>query len=123
MIKDIFWVGIGGFIGSAARYLLNIGLINWNWPIPWPTLVINVSGSLLIGILMAISFRDNQYWRLLLATGFCGGFTTFSTFSYENLRLWQEGQLLVALSYILLSLLGGLLGVAIGFYITQRLIS
>ncbi len=123
MIKDLIWVGLGGFLGSVCRYLLNIGLINYNWPIPWPTLSINLSGSLLIGILMAISVKDVQYWRLFLVTGFCGGFTTYSTFSYENLRLWQEGQEQTALLYIALSLIGGISCVFAGFFITQRLFS
>jgi CrcB protein len=122
MIKDLLWVGIGGFAGSVARYLTNIGLVGWNWTIPWPTFMINVGGSLFIGILMAISYKEHQYWRLLLATGFCGGFTTFSTFSYENLKLWQEGQIIISLTYIFLSVLGGFAGVLIGFYITQKLV-
>ncbi|MDH5609436.1 MAG: fluoride efflux transporter CrcB [Cyclobacteriaceae bacterium] len=122
MIKDVIWVGIGGFVGSVGRYLLNIALIHQNWPLPWPTLFINLSGSMLIGVLMAITYQGNHYWRLLLVTGFCGGFTTFSTFSYENLRLWQEGHGQVAFLYSLMSLLGGIAGVAGGFYLTQKLL-
>lgn len=123
MIKDILFVGIGGFLGSIARYLINIALIHYNWPIPWPTYVINLSGSLLIGILMAIDFRNAPVWRLLLITGLCGGFTTFSTFSYENLQLFRDGYPQVALFYMITSLGLGILMVFLGFYLTQRLLS
>ena len=57
MIKDIIWVGLGGFAGSAARYLINVKLSAINWPIPWPTLTINILGSFLIGVLMAFSYK------------------------------------------------------------------
>lgn len=123
MIKDILYVGIGGFIGSAARYVINILLINYNWPIPWPTYFINLSGSLLIGVLMALNFKEAPMWRLLLITGLCGGYTTFSTFSYENLSLFKDGHPEVAIFYMVSSLLLGLLMVFLGFYLTQRFIS
>jgi CrcB protein len=123
MIKDILLVGFGGFAGSVLRYLLNILLINYHWPIPWPTYLINLSGSLLIGILMALNVKEEEYVRLLVITGFCGGFTTFSTFSYENLNLFQEGHPQVALFYMFTSVLFGLLFVYLGYFITQRIIS
>ena len=108
MIKDLIWVGLGGFMGSVSRYLINISLINHSWPIPWPTLIINLLGSFLIGILISMATKDPHYWKLFLITGFCGGFTTFSTFSYENMKLWQEGFELLALFYMLISLIGGI---------------
>ncbi len=122
MIKDIIWVGLGGMLGSIARYLINIGFIHNNWPIPWPTFLINLSGSFLIGGLMAFSVKNPQYWRLFLVTGFCGGYTTFSSFSFENLKLWQDGHPQIALVYVLASLIGGIFCVAFGFLVTQKLL-
>lgn len=121
MIKDLIWVGLGGFMGSSIRYIINVSMIKFSWPVPWPTFLINLSGSFLIGILMAISMKEHQYWRLFLVTGFCGGFTTFSTFSFENLRLWQEGHEQVAILYMISSLLGGISFVFFGYFITQKL--
>jgi CrcB protein len=122
MIKDLLFVGIGGFLGSILRYLVNIRLLNFNVSFPWATLTINLSGSLLIGILMALWIKDHNIWKLLLITGFCGGFTTFSTFSYENLVLWKTGHEQAALLYMVTSLIGGILCVFIGFLITQKVI-
>ena len=122
MIKEMLLVGLGAFFGSSFRYLINIKIGLLNLLFPWATFGINLTGSLLIGILMAISFKDQNLWKLLLTTGFCGGFTTFSSFSFESLSLIKSGNIIIVLSYISLSILGGLLFATIGYYFTNKFV-
>ena len=111
----IFWVGLGGFLGANARYLMG-GLIaeRWGTTFPWATFVINVTGSFILGFFLA--FAEDRPWvnpgsRLLFAVGFVGAYTTFSTFTYESIRLIQEGELLLAMGNLIGSVLAG--GVAV----------
>ena len=115
-------VGLGAFFGGSCRHLINIKIGLLNLLYPWATFGINLTGSLLIGILMGLSFKDQNLWKLLLTTGFCGGFTTFSSFSFESLSLLKSGNIAMVLSYIFLSILGSLLFVTIGYYLTNKLI-
>src|SRR5881409_1720985 len=98
MDRSILLVGLGGFVGSVARYVVAVffaGLASSAFP--FATFTVNVVGCFLIGILFALSERGDiltPEWRIFLTTGFCGGFTTFSTFSYESIRLLQDGELL-----------------------------
>lgn len=102
-------VALGGAIGTVARYGLGSFIqarVGLGFPVG--TLVINVVGAFLIGVLLELSVEGlamNPMARLLLTTGFCGGFTTFSTFSYETVRLVQEGEAPRAAAYVALSLL------------------
>lgn len=123
MVKNLLFVGLGGMVGSIVRYLLSMGLISMNWNTPWPTMMINILGSLLIGVFMATFQENSQTMRLILITGFCGGFTTFSTFSFENLKLLEAQQYQTAIIYTAVSLFFGLTAVFIGFWVTSRLIS
>ncbi|MGN8550598.1 fluoride efflux transporter CrcB [Bradyrhizobium sp. 13971] len=113
-------VAIGGSLGSVARYLVAIGagrLVGTEFP--WGTLVINIVGSFLIGVLaeaFALSWNASQVTRVFLTVGICGGFTTFSTFSLDAIVLMQRGELWAAGAYIaasvalsILALFGGLL--------------
>jgi len=112
-IKNILMVAIGGALGASFRYALN----EWLQSGFKTTLLINIIGSLLIGIVMGIAQKNasfDQQWRLLLATGVCGGFTTFSAFSIENVWLLQEGKFAWALFYILISITAGLCAAWIG---------
>jgi fluoride exporter len=115
MDRSIFLVGLGGFLGSVARYLIAVLFAGYlSSTFPFATLAVNIAGCFLIGILVALSDRSNilsPEWRIFLTTGFCGGFTTFSTFSYESLRLMQDGEFLYLAINVLLS-------VAIGFAAT-----
>ncbi|HRG59502.1 MAG TPA: fluoride efflux transporter CrcB [Bacteroidia bacterium] len=119
MLKAIIIVGLGGAIGSSLRYITNLLMQKCiNNGLPWGTLIANVLGCLLIGILMGYftktSIQNNEY-KLLLVTGFCGGYTTFSAFAFENFYLIQQGNYTNTILYILVSVLGGILAVFGGF--------
>lgn len=124
-MKAIILVGTGGFLGSAARYALHLWLpASRSLTFPWPTFMANVAGCFLIGILFAAGELRN--WpqhdvRLFLMAGFCGGFTTFSTFALENFRYWQAGQLAGSVLYTLASLLLGFIATAAGYMIIKLL--
>src|SRR5258708_840695 len=97
MAQAILLVMVGGAFGSAARYLIThfSSSLSEHHGFPFGTLIVNVAGSLAVGYILSWSADHSQdHWRLLAATGFCGGFTTFSTFSYETMAYWQSGRLL-----------------------------
>ena len=105
-------VALGGALGSVLRYVL--GLIPNPFPFPLWTFVVNILGALLIGFIIGQQSKLGNTTFIGLKTGFCGGFTTFSTFSHETLTLFENGRYVVATLYALLSLTLCLLGVAIG---------
>lgn len=119
MIKNILLIGTGGFIGSVARYFISkLNLTFDFFSIPIGTLTVNVLGSLLIGFLTGIADKStllNTELRLFLMVGLCGGFTTFSTFTSENLMLLHNGQFISVLLYTFLSLLLGFTAVYFGY--------
>ena len=117
MMKNFLLVAAGGGLGTMVRY--GTSLLFQKNTFPVATLFINIIGSFAIGIIMALSLKNtagiNEQWKLFLATGICGGFTTFSAFSYENLQLMQAGKCKLAFLYIICSVLLGLLAVFFGF--------
>ena len=117
MIKSLMLVGLGGFVGSIARYGVHL-FMQQRWPssFPWGTFSANILGCFLIGLLAGWALKGNldESFRLLLVVGFCGGFTTFSTFSADSLALLQSGAYGQFLSYALGSLLIGLLATLAG---------
>jgi len=121
MLKDILLVGAGSFLGGIVRYLISlfmkgIGAV----ALPWATFIANILGCLLIGILWATFNRTpNAQLNLLVVTGFCGGFTTFSTFSRESLVLLQSGNYLLFATYAIGSIGLGLLAVMAGYAIAK----
>ncbi|MFA8436346.1 MAG: fluoride efflux transporter CrcB [Marinifilaceae bacterium] len=119
MIKNILLIGMGGFVGSVARYFLSKLNLHVDFlAIPVGTLLVNVLGSFVIGFLIGISEKSpilSADMRLLLMVGICGGFTTFSTFTSENLMLMHNGQFLSLFVYTGLSILLGFLAVYLGF--------
>jgi CrcB protein len=126
MIKNLLLIGAGGFLGSVARYLLSRLNLHLDWlSIPWGTLLVNVLGSLLIGFLIGISEKSQVLtleMRMFLMVGLCGGFTTFSSFTGENLMLMRNGQFLPLFLYTGLSILLGFTAVYFG-YISTRLLN
>ena len=119
MIKNLFIVGLGGAIGSMARFL-SYQFIKSNSSF-LTTLTINIVGSLIIGIVFGIGLKNSNFennWKLFLATGICGGFTTFSAFSIENIQLIQEGKWSWSLLYILSSIVLGISAAFFGFKIS-----
>jgi len=124
-MKQLLLVGFGGFIGSIARF--SVQKLNLNWhvlSIPMGTLTVNVAGSLLIGFIIGVSAKSeiiSPGLRLFLMVGICGGFTTFSSFTAENLTLMQNGQFASVLVYTGLSIFLGFLAVYLG-YISSNLL-
>jgi CrcB protein len=125
MLKQLLLIGTGGFIGSVARFLVSRLNTRIDWlSIPIGTLTVNVLGSLLIGFLIGISEKSpilTVEWRMFLMVGLCGGFTTFSSFSGENLVLMKNGQILPLLLYTGLSIFLGFIAVYLGYISTKLL--
>ena len=107
-------VGIGGFIGTVCRYLIGLLPIEQDTGFPIKTLLINVIGSFAIGLIAALAAKNrsiNPQLVLMLRVGVCGGFTTFSTFAYESVDLMKNGHIIAAFSYIIISIVLGVLAV------------
>ena len=123
MYKTVVLVAAGGALGSVCRYLTSIITAKfWINNFPINTLITNVLGCFLIGLLIGFFDKNNAQnsdLKWFLITGFCGGFTTFSAFGLENVTLFQANNPLVAFGYIALSLFLGLLCVWLGLYITK----
>jgi len=116
-MRIIVLIGIGSFIGGVLRYLITLFVQSkFLSTFPFGTLTVNILGSLIIGIVFGLSEKMNlsPEWRLFLATGICGGFTTFSAFSFETMALLQDGQYFYGISYVGLSILFSLIAVFMG---------
>lgn len=121
-MKQALLVFLGGGLGSVARYWLSLKLNNFENAIPYGTLLANILGSLIIGFILGYSSRtgllsENQ--SLLLATGFCGGFTTFSTFAYENHLYIKGGDYFSFLPYIAVTFVLAIGAVFLGMYLSK----
>jgi len=125
MVKHILLIGTGGFIGSVARYYVSRLNLLWDFlSIPIGTLLVNIAGCFIIGFLTGISDKSNLLstdMRLFLMVGFCGGFTTFSTFANENLMLLHTGEILSIILYTSLSVILGFLAVYLGYVLSNIL--
>jgi fluoride exporter len=124
-VKDFLVVFLGGGIGSMARYALS-SYIKQCCPtvFPWGTFLVNVLGCFLIGLIHSFALRYTllqPYWVLLLTVGFCGGFTTFSTFGLENYALLKNEQFFVFWMYLIISVLVGLSATAVGIWLGQKI--
>tara|TARA_B110000046_G_scaffold167334_1_gene184926 strand:+ start:22049 stop:22420 length:372 start_codon:yes stop_codon:yes gene_type:complete len=121
-MKNLLLVFIGGGFGSVLRYVLGKWLNNSENGIPYGTFVANVLGSLLIGFILGYASKNDalsQNSTLLLATGFCGGFTTFSTFAYENHIFLKSGDFTSFAFYTIASFVVGFLAVFAGMYLVK----
>lgn len=106
MIIKCLMVGIGGFVGSVCRYLISLIPVNEKYTFPVKTFVTNILGAFIIGLIVALALKRpdmDPKTTLLVKTGFCGGFTTFSTFALESSDLIGKGQWGVATAYMILS--------------------
>jgi CrcB protein len=115
-------VAVGGAIGATLRWAIGVWMVGRTGPgFPWHTMLINVSGAFLIGVLMALSLERGVIasdWRVFLGTGVLGGFTTFSTLSYESIALMQSGLMTAGLVNMfgsgVLGLVAAWLGIVVG---------
>ena len=125
MFKTILLVGTGGFLGSVSRFLAS-RFMQDNFPsaFPFGTLFVNITGCFLIGIIYGFSEKSallTPGWKMFLAAGFCGGFTTFSTFANENLALLRDGAFFHFMLYTGLSVFIGIMATFFGVLITKIL--
>ena len=122
VLNSILMVGAGRFLGGAARYAISLAMKTLSKGFPWATLAANLIGCMLIGILWGCfsrSSNDSSPWALFMTVGFCGGFTTFSTFSKEALMMLQAGNFCSFAGYVALSITAGIALVALGYWIVR----
>lgn len=116
MFKNFLLVGLGGALGSMLRYAFYLAITVKQFPLA--TFAVNIIGSFIIGAVLGLSLKDDLFlnnWKLFLATGICGGFTTFSAFSLENITLLQNEKYFIALVYIVSSIVLGIAAAWLGF--------
>ena len=121
-MKQLLLVFVGGGFGSVLRYIIGKWLNNSENGIPYGTFAANIIGSLLIGVILGYAAKNETLSHsstLLLATGFCGGFTTFSTFAYENHLFLKSGDFTSFAFYTIASFVVGFLAVFAGMYIVK----
>lgn len=123
MLRTILIVGAGGFIGSVMRFLVQLIVErDLTSTFPWGTFIANVTGSFIIGVVFGLAQKGNLLsaeWRLFLAVGICGGFTTFSSFAYNNLTILKDGLYGQLIWNVGGSLFFGILAVYLGLIVTK----
>ena len=125
MIGTIAAIGIGGGLGALARFgVNNVALTLFGLTFPWGTVIVNIIGSFLMGLAIAKFAQIDglaQEWRSFITTGFLGGFTTFSAFSLDFVTLWERGEMISALAYMLVSVIGSVLALFLALWIMRGL--
>ena len=123
-MKNVLFIMLGGAVGSTLRYLTSLACQSIRWlNMPWGTLVVNVIGCFLLGLLIGLGERYTSFPKeayLMLTVGLCGSFTTFSTFASDFFRLNNAGLIGLALIYLTISIVIGLLLFGFGRYIVMR---
>ncbi|WP_054958114.1 fluoride efflux transporter CrcB [Paenibacillus dakarensis] len=109
------WIGLGGIAGAVSRYSIGIWLGKKGGTFPWATFLVNMAGSFLLGLLAGSADRLPEATYTLLGTGFCGAFTTFSTFGYEAVTLAGQKLYMKAFTYVMMSVMLGILAAWIGY--------
>jgi fluoride exporter len=120
MLKNLLIVGAGGMLGSMLRYWCSLVIRSVQFPLA--TFIVNIAGAFAIGVIMGVWMRSSgatENWRLFLATGLCGGFTTFSAFSLECIQLIEQQRYFVVAVYVTLSILLGLAATFAGIQLTK----
>jgi len=127
VVSTIAVVAFGGALGAIARYGVNIGATQiFGHGFPWGTLIVNILGSFLMGVVIAkFASMDNvsQELKTLYVTGFLGAFTTFSTFSLDFVSLWERGEMIQAVSYMLVSVIASIMALFIALWVMKGTIS
>lgn len=129
MIGKSLMLMVGGAVGTLARYWVGrwIGGYSWGQDFPWGTFIINVSGSFILGAAATLITErlppEYMDWYLVVGTGFCGGYTTFSTFEWETFKLIRDGSWQLALANVFGSVAAGFLGVFLGVLLVHRIYS
>ena len=122
-MKNLIIIGVGGAFGAVARHLVGALVIRHvSWAFPLGTFLVNLSGCFFIGLLYGIAVRYSWLtleWRLFLITGICGGYTTFSSFSFESISLVRQGHYTYFFLYVLGSVILGLLATVIGIMVIK----
>jgi len=122
-VLNLLAVAVGGAIGACTRYLVSLWAVSrLGSEFPFGTLLVNVVGCFIIGIFMTLTTERllvSPYWRLILAVGFLGGMTTFSSFGYETLRLVDSANMVPAIANIALNLFVGLLATWLGIVVAR----
>lgn len=122
---NLLIIGIGGFLGAVTRYSVAVWIgQRWGRTFPLGTFAVNISGSLLIGLIMPVlteRFLVNPQWRLFLAVGFLGAYTTFSTFEYETGGLLKDGEWLISGLNVVLSVVAGFAALKLGEVIAKSI--
>ena len=124
-MANYFIIGLGGFLGAVCRYIVALWIgQRWGRTFPLGTFVVNISGSFFIGLLMSLlteKFMVNPQVRLFLVIGFLGAYTTFSTFEYETGNLVKDGEGLMALANVILSVTAGFVALKLGELIAKSI--
>ncbi len=119
-MKEVLLVGIGGFAGTIARYGINLWIKGLTEKTFIATIIVNLVGCFLLGLISGGFLKLNQTQSLLMAVGLCGGFTTFSTFAYDGIKMLKAGLHLQFASYFLISTVGGLILCFVGFALINK---
>jgi fluoride exporter len=124
-MKDVLWVSMGAVVGANLRFLVSRTSMRYiSASLPWGTLIINVSGSFVLGFFMALTMERvmvDPRWRALIAVGFCGAYTTFSSYSFETFSLFEQGHYSLAAGNFAANNLLALAGVVAGVVLARSI--